>query len=140
MARRCRQVPVAARSAVLCLRFKRVLQQQGYTAGKQLSEQLSQRGGSQSATLEPDQIGHVVHRVAGLPLINATCLPRSLTLYTLLRRAGYEPVLRIGAQPREQARQQQTQMAHAWVEVEGTAVAERVEPFVTFRSDRAETP
>src|SRR3954452_4654427 len=122
------------------LRVQRVLNRDGYAAGKQLSAQLFQRGRQASKPLQPGQIGHVVHRVAALPLINATCLPRSLTLHTLLRRAGYEPVLRIGAQPSDMARQPRTEVAHAWVAVDGQAVAEQVEPFATFRSDLPDTP
>jgi len=52
-------------------------------------------------------------------LLPARCLERSLTLRYLLARRGVDSVLRIGAR-----RDGQQLEAHAWVEVEGRAVAE----------------
>ena len=60
----------------------------------------------------------------------AKCLPKSLTLWWLLRRQGIESQLRFGA--RKNARRME---AHAWVEFEGTPlndstdVGERFKPF-----------
>lgn len=60
----------------------------------------------------------------------AKCLPKSLTLWWLLRRQGIESQVRFGA--RKNARRME---AHAWVEFEGTPlndstdVGERFKPF-----------
>ena len=50
--------------------------------------------------------------------VNATCLRQSLLVYTWLRRRGLAPELKLGV------RRQDTVMdAHAWVELEGKALA-----------------
>jgi Transglutaminase-like superfamily len=64
------------------------------------------------------------------PLGLVTCLPRSLTLWWLLRRHGVESELRIGVR-RESARI----VAHAWVVCHGAVVGE-TDPgqYVSFES------
>jgi len=59
---------------------------------------------------------HLVHG-AGLRL-RASCLTRSLVLHALLRRAGLDATLVIGA-----ARDGRRLHAHAWVELEGTVLS-----------------
>ena len=60
----------------------------------------------------------------------AKCLPKSLTLWWLLRRQGIESQLRFGARKNDRRME-----AHAWVEFEGvplndaTDVMERFKPF-----------
>ena len=53
-----------------------------------------------------------------VPVVNATCLRQSLLVYAWLRRRGLAPELKLGI------RRQDTVMdAHAWVELEGQALA-----------------
>ena len=60
----------------------------------------------------------------------AKCLPKSLTLWWLLRRQGVESQVRFGARKNDRRME-----AHAWVEFEGrplndsTDVSERFKPF-----------
>lgn len=53
----------------------------------------------------------------GLGWPGRSCLRQSLLLYWLLRRAGLQPALRLGA-----ARTQGGLSAHAWVELDGEAL------------------
>ena len=64
----------------------------------------------------------------------AQCLERSLVLWWLARRHGFEPELRIGVQAGHPVIK-----AHAWIEVEGEVVNDRVEvvaEFSTFDASR----
>jgi Transglutaminase-like superfamily len=65
--------------------------------------------------------------VAALLPGRVRCLEQSLTLFVLLRQAGYEATLRIGVQPNRFR-------AHAWVEHDGTPVLEgdRLDGFLSF--------
>lgn len=56
----------------------------------------------------------MVNAAADRGPVKANCLPRSLTIWWLLRRRGLECELRLGVKPRDEAIQ-----AHAWVEFEG---------------------
>jgi Transglutaminase-like superfamily len=59
-----------------------------------------------------------------------TCLPRSLTLWWLLRRHGVESELRIGVR-----RDGEQLVAHAWVVCHGTVIGEtKHEQFMSFES------
>jgi hypothetical protein len=58
--------------------------------------------------------------VARRRLIGARCLPRSLTLWFLLRRRGVDAQLVVGAAPELDRRAP----GHAWVEVDGVALSE----------------
>lgn len=66
---------------------------------------------------DPDVITQSVHTAARHALCGTTCLPRSLVLWTLLRRQGFEPTLRFGARRTEGQVQ-----AHAWVELGATVL------------------
>jgi hypothetical protein len=59
-------------------------------------------------------IARLVDAVARRGPYSATCLPRSLTLWWLLRRRGIDSYLRIGVR-KEAGRLE----AHAWVELQG---------------------
>jgi hypothetical protein len=52
--------------------------------------------------------------------VTATCLRQSLLVYWLLRRRGFDPRLRLGVR-----KQSGVFDAHAWVELEGIALAQR---------------
>ena len=72
---------------------------------------------SPSPAADPARIGTLVNAAAGLPLVPATCLTRSLLLDWLLRRRGVPSELRIGVR-----REGSALDAHAWVECEGRPV------------------
>jgi hypothetical protein len=58
----------------------------------------------------------------------ATCLTRTLVLYTMLRQHGYAPILHLGAiGPAHRFR------AHAWVSLDGVALAELGAPLSDYR-------
>lgn len=54
---------------------------------------------------------------AGIPLFNTSCLRQSLLVYWRLRRLGLAPVLQLGIRPLPGKLD-----AHAWVELDGTAL------------------
>jgi hypothetical protein len=63
----------------------------------------------------------VIDMVArNIPWDLATCLPRSLTLWWLLRRRGIESELRLGVR-----KDGDSIVAHAWVECEGEVVGDK---------------
>ncbi len=91
---------------------------------------------------EADRIGQgraaarLVDAAARRGAYRATCLPRSLVLWWLLRRRGIDAELRIGV--RKEAGQFQ---AHAWVEYRGAALNDGTDVAERFaRFDRAITP
>lgn len=69
----------------------------------------------------PARLAFLVDAAARTLPGRTACLPRAIVLEALLAGAGWVPVLRIGIAPREgRARLD----AHAWVELDGVAVAE----------------
>ena len=80
-----------------------------------------------------DAVMSSVRSAAFNGVCRTTCLHKSLVLWALLRREGFNPTLRFGARRREGAFE-----AHAWVELDalrldtGTDNAEA--PFFPFRS------
>ena len=58
---------------------------------------------------------------------DAACLRRSLLVYGLLRRRGLLPVLQLGIGP-----QGATFQAHAWIDLEGTALLDSDAMFRPF--------
>lgn len=70
---------------------------------------------------ELERVERSVVRVARRRYIGGSCLPRSLLLWTLLRRSGANPELVVGAAPRSGAG---PLVAHAWVELDGRPIAE----------------
>lgn len=65
------------------------------------------------------EAARVAHGVARRVLPRATCVPRSLVLWALLRRMGIDARIRFGARKAGKGIE-----AHAWVEVEGEPLAE----------------
>lgn len=55
---------------------------------------------------------------AGRRITGTTCLAEALAVYTMLRRRGHDPVLRIGVRQRDRSLLD----AHAWVECDGQVV------------------
>jgi hypothetical protein len=72
----------------------------------------------------PRPVAEVTRAVsaAGRRLTGTTCLAEALVAYTMLRRRGHAPVLRIGV--RESA--PSLLEAHAWIECDGTVVVGQV--------------
>lgn len=63
------------------------------------------------------EIGRLVNMAANHSLFVINCLPRSLVLWAMLRRAGLAAELRIGVQ-----KEAEVFAAHAWVEYAGLPV------------------
>ena len=79
----------------------------------------------------PELTKDSVQAAARHSLVETTCLPQSLVLWSLLRRQGFAPILRIGGK-----RVQRQFHAHAWVEVSGLvldAAGDETHTFVPFR-------
>ena len=64
-------------------------------------------------------LGRLVNIAARYSVLAVNCLPRSVVLWWLLRRAGVAADLRIGAQ-----KEADVLMAHAWVEFAGAPVGD----------------
>jgi hypothetical protein len=64
-----------------------------------------------------EEIGWALSTASRL-LPRSTCLAEALALQVLLRRSGYDPVIRVGIQ-----KEDGELSAHAWVESEGQVVA-----------------
>lgn len=62
-------------------------------------------------------LGRLVNMAANHSLLEITCLPRSLVLWAMMRRAGLAADLRIGVQKKADVF-----AAHAWVEYAGVPV------------------
>jgi len=91
--------------------------------GLQRSITLQQRAARQGADALPaglhttayaQRCAELLAIAARRGVVRANCLPQSLALHALLRRAGLQPVLRLGVVPRSQPLH-----AHAWVELQG---------------------
>jgi hypothetical protein len=67
--------------------------------------------------LEIADVVRMVDIAARHSIVKATCLPRSLAVWTLLRRRGIESELRIGVRQNDG-----TFEAHAWVERDGVVL------------------
>jgi len=79
--------------------------------------------GSRTATPEELQSAERLALLASIAgrhgVITATCLRQSLLLFWWLRRRGLNPVIRIGV-----CKQDTALDAHAWVELDGSALAQ----------------
>jgi hypothetical protein len=74
-----------------------------------------------SADKDAEAMARTVDAVARRLPVRSKCLPRSLALWTMLRRAGIDATLRIGMRTDGSAE------AHAWVEHAGCAIGELVD-------------
>ncbi len=61
------------------------------------------------------------------------CLRRSLLLLALLRRDGIAATLVIGIRTDRPPRPEQAALAHAWLELDGRPILERVDPLLLHR-------
>jgi Transglutaminase-like superfamily len=128
---------LAMQSLVLCLLSVIALRLIGFGRWKGLLWASSGGGKFAARSFSRDHISMaeaayaVVSMVArNIPWGLVTCLPRSLTLWWLLRRQGIESELRIGVR-----RDGERIVAHAWVVCQGMAIGETEhEQFVSFES------
>ena len=81
-------------------------------------------------------VAKAVSMVSNRRLIGATCLPRSLTTWFLLRRRGIDAVVVLGAD----VSNTDGLPAHAWVEVEGVPLNEAADIRERFGSFGLELP
>lgn len=95
----------------------------GYKRTRRVVDRLSQRSHSRIAN-KPDLSGAThLARLAAIAgrrgLIESTCLRQALLVYGLLRRRGLQPELKFGVRRTGGGIE-----AHAWVELEGIALAQ----------------
>jgi hypothetical protein len=69
------------------------------------------------AAADPRMLTRAVERAAGRALGHYSCLPRSLVLWTLLRRGGLPAQIWVGVR-----RDRDQLEAHAWVELDGAVL------------------
>lgn len=96
----------------------------GYGRLRTAIERNTPAAGSQTATRPHVEAGEHLAKLAAMagnsiPLFNTSCLRQALFVYWRLRRGGLAPELLIGILP--QAGQLN---AHAWVELDGTALGQ----------------
>jgi hypothetical protein len=90
----------------------------GFRRCQALLARLAPRRTDQAATIDDARgMARMVDVAARHGLVRATCLPRSLVLWWLLRRQGIDSELRIGVR-KEAGRFE----AHAWVELHGVVL------------------
>ncbi len=103
--------------------FKVVVRRRGMTGGVALAERLGGRAplatGSRYDVHRARRLAHGVHLAARIPPVDVVCLPRALTLWSLLRRRGVPAELVIGVEDPSSAF-----AAHAWVRVQGVDIGE----------------
>lgn len=105
-----------------------LLDHDGYAEAKALAERLGRR--RRVARVGPVGTSEIVHRVASLAPLRLNCLPRALTVWSFTRAAGHQTELMIGVAPRSDGGQRIE--AHAWVELNGCALAESTTRYVTL--------
>lgn len=105
----------------------------GYVRCRSWLERLSERSPRRLA--DPIQLQRA-HRLAALAaiagahgVVSASCLRQALLVYWRLRRQGFAPSLQIGARRQEGAFD-----AHAWVELQGEALAQPRLSHVPFQA------
>lgn len=110
---------MVAEGLVLNVLFAKVVSRRGYAGARAMADRLGRR--ARSPRHDAVRIAQLVAHAA--PLTSATCVPRSLTTFTLLRRAGFAPVVRFGVADGVI----DLVDAHTWVEVDGHPVGETAE-------------
>jgi hypothetical protein len=125
-------------SAALLLSTRILLNRRGYAAAHDFARKSSTK--TRKTALVPGDLARIVRRVAQINDKRLNCLPKSLTLWTLLQQVGYPATIKIGATPRHGIGSNPLQ-AHAWVELYGEPLGEigSVEAFVVLPHD-SETP
>lgn len=100
------------------------LQVFGYRRTRIWLEQRSHRPGARRADAsdltDAQELANIASIAGRHGAIQATCLRQSLLLHWLLRRRGLDPQLRLGVRKHEGDFD-----AHAWIELDGVALAQR---------------
>jgi hypothetical protein len=112
-------------AAVLVPGFRAVVKADGLRRGASAATRLAAAPRLRSTRrrgADADAMAATVDAVTRRLPVQSKCLPRSLTLWTMLQRAGFDAVLRIGM------RTDGSDEAHAWVEYNGRPVGEEVDP------------
>jgi len=84
--------------------------------------------GAARGAAEPARLAEHVAAVASRMPYTVTCLPRSLTLWWLLRRRGFDPELRLGVR-----RDGEGMEAHSWVTLGGAVLDDRPDVEARYR-------
>lgn len=126
---------IAFAAAFLVPGFRAVLKADGLRRGASTATRLAAAPHLRSTrrrAVDADAMAATVDAVTRRLPVQSKCLPRSLALWTILQRAGFDAVLRIGM------RTDGSGEAHAWVEYNGRPVGEDVDPetLVAFPLDR----
>jgi hypothetical protein len=111
-------------AAVLVPTFRAAVRFRGFNRAADLAVHLGRRRRRLTAS-GCDEIVATVDAVTRHLPIDGKCLARSLALWTLLRRRGLAPELRLGVAL------DQPERAHAWVVLDGHVLGERVETLDT---------
>jgi hypothetical protein len=109
------------------------IRRSGWIATMERVRAVSGRDGKQSS-VDPAALARMVRVAATYGPFRAKCLPRSLVLWALLRRHGFDPELKIGVRNGERGFE-----AHAWVELEGVALDQHADDrsFIPLRPQSA---
>lgn len=116
---------ILMRTAVLLVCLKVSLQLFPFRITRRLITRLA-RTPRRPITTTPQHVRWATH-TAGHTL-RATCLPKALTAYVLLRRAGYAAVLRVGVYQETGG----TLTAHAWVQYNDTIIIGEMDDLARF--------
>ena len=133
---------LAMQSLIVCLlsvialrligfgRWKRILW--ASSGGRKFADKSLSRDSLRMAETAYAVVDMVARNIPGNP---ATCLPRSLTLWWILRRQGVEAELRLGVRS-----DGESIVAHAWVVCHGTVIGETEhDQFVPFEVEALAT-
>lgn len=114
---------VALTAALLVPGFRAVIKTDGLRAGATTATRLATAPRrTHHSSRDAEAVARTVDAVTRRLPVRSKCLPRSLALWTMLQRAGIDATLRIGM------RTDGSGEAHAWVECDGKALGEDVDP------------
>ncbi len=124
---------IAVLSAQRLVRARWLLNHDGYAEAEAWAEHLGRQ--RRTSRVGPVGTAEIVRRVSSLAPRQLNCLPRALTVWSLTRAAGHPTELKIGVAPRADSGQRIE--AHAWVELNGSALAESTARYVTLPVEAA---
>ena len=102
-----------------------------YRRTRALVEWLSRHPSPRAATAqelrEADRLAQLAATAGNRGLVQASCLRQALLVHGMLRRRGLAPELKLGVR-----REGEAFLAHAWVELAGTRLAQSDVQFASF--------
>jgi hypothetical protein len=109
------------------------IRRSGWIATMERFREMLQRADNQSS-VDPAALARMVRVAATYGPFRAKCLPRSVVLWALLHRHGFDPELKIGVRNVVRGFE-----AHAWVELEGVALDQHADDrsFIPLRPPSA---